>query len=99
MSSYSLSSSLGRFNVIGIAEAISFLALLGIAMPLKYAANLPEAVKYTGWVHGLLFILYIFICIETAIAEKWSFKVSALAFFASLVPFGPFLFHKYILNK
>lgn len=99
MSTYSLSSSLGRFRIIGTAEAISFLLLLGIAMPLKYAAGIPEAVKYTGWAHGLLFVLYIFVTIETAIAERWSFKTTALAFLASLFPFGPFLFDKYVLDK
>lgn len=38
---------------------ISFLVLLFVAMPLKYAAGIPEAVKYTGWAHGILFILYV----------------------------------------
>jgi len=32
----------------GKAEGISFLVLLFIAMPLKYMANMPEAVKIVG---------------------------------------------------
>ncbi|MEP7128906.1 MAG: DUF3817 domain-containing protein, partial [Chitinophagales bacterium] len=51
--------SIGRLRLAGITEGISFLVLLFIAMPLKYFADIPEAVKYTGWLHGLLFILYL----------------------------------------
>lgn len=98
MSKYNLSSAVGRFRVVGTAEAISFLLLLGIAMPLKYFAGLPLAVKYTGWAHGVLFIAYIFVTIDTAITLKWGFKNTALALVASLVPFGPFIFDKYILK-
>ncbi len=42
--------------VVAIAEGISFLILLFIAMPLKYFAELPEVVLYVGWIHGVLFI-------------------------------------------
>ena len=45
---------LGRFRLVAISEGISFLLLLFIAMPLKYAAGMPEGVTYVGWAHGLL---------------------------------------------
>ena len=43
---------------VGYAEGTSFLLLLGIAMPLKYAADIPEGVEVVGMLHGLLFILF-----------------------------------------
>ena len=46
-------------RVIGILEGVSYLVLLGIAMPLKYIYAIPEAVKFTGWAHGVLFMAYI----------------------------------------
>ncbi|MGN6531837.1 MAG: DUF3817 domain-containing protein, partial [Ginsengibacter sp.] len=52
--------SIRQLRWIGIAEGISFLLLLGVAMPLKYLYDFPVAVKVTGWIHGLLFILYSF---------------------------------------
>jgi integral membrane protein len=48
---------LHRFRMIGIAEGISFLVLLLVAMPLKYFFNFPEAVKVVGWAHGALLLL------------------------------------------
>jgi integral membrane protein len=86
-----LSSPLGRLRVIGIIEGISFLLLLGVAMPLKYMANKPEYVKYTGWVHGILFMLYLVALLHVIIVHRWSLKKIALGVLASVFPFGPFL--------
>ena len=41
----------------GWIEGVSFLVLLGVAMPLKYFAGMPRAVTYFGWIHGVLFVL------------------------------------------
>lgn len=84
-------STLGRFRLVAIVEGISYLVLLGIAMPLKYFAQLPEAVKYTGWIHGVLFVWYMALLLKVWIQYRWSFGKVALAFIASLLPFGTFV--------
>ncbi|TCD00966.1 DUF3817 domain-containing protein [Pedobacter psychroterrae] len=78
------------FRKIAVAEGISYILLVFIAMPLKYWADLPLAVKYTGWAHGVLFMLYIVLLIMAWLEYKWSFKRAALFGFASLIPFAPF---------
>jgi len=65
--------------------------LMGVAMPLKYFAGFPEAVKWTGWIHGILFICYCLAIFAALVGGRISFGKSVLAFGASLVPFGPFL--------
>ncbi len=85
-----MSSSLEKFRHIALAEGVSFLVLLGIAMPLKYMADMPMPVKVVGWVHGVLFILYVVVGAMAARAEGWSLGFSAVAFLASLVPGGTF---------
>lgn len=82
-----------RFKWIGIAEAISFILLLGIAMPLKYMAGMPKAVSVTGMAHGLLFIAYLYVAYACYQEFGWSFKKLAAAFIAAFLPFGPFVFH------
>ncbi len=84
-------STLGRFRLIAILEGISYLVLLGIAMPLKYFAHLPGSVKYTGWIHGVLFVLYIILLLKVWSQYRWSFSKAVLAFIASLLPFGTFV--------
>lgn len=64
---------------------------MGVAMPLKYFAGIPEAVKWTGWIHGLLFIGYCFAILAALVNGRISFGKSVLAFVAALLPFGPFL--------
>ena len=86
-----LSTSLGRLRVVGIAEGISFLALLGIAMPLKYMAGMPMAVRIVGSLHGALFVLYAMVLLIAWLDRGWSFGKAVALFFASVVPFGPFI--------
>lgn len=85
-----LKSPLGRLRIVAILEGISFLVLLGIAMPLKYLAGIPEPVRVVGMAHGVLFVLYVILLIQVAIEKSWSFKKSILAFIASFIPFGTF---------
>lgn len=81
---------LGRLRLIGYLEGISFLVLLFIAMPLKYLAHQPAAVKTVGMAHGLLFVLYVFLLIQNTIELSWSWRKAALGFVASLLPLGTF---------
>jgi integral membrane protein len=83
--------SIGLVRLTGMIEGVSFLVLLGVAMPLKYFAGIPEAVKWTGWIHGLLFIFYCLAILLALVNGRLSFGKSVLAFFAALIPFGPFL--------
>jgi len=87
---------LNRFRRVAIWEGISFLLLLGIAMPIKYGLGNPWPVKVVGWGHGILFTAYIIFLFQVATEYSWSFRKSFLAFLASLVPFGPFLFDRHL---
>lgn len=78
------------FCTVAFWEAISFLLLMLFAMPLKYAAGMPLAVKYTGWVHGLLFIVYVMLLVGCWIQEGWKPGRVIGFFVASLLPFVPF---------
>lgn len=84
-------SAIGRLRMAGIAEGISFITLLFIAMPLKYIAGDARMVLYVGWVHGLLFMLFILALITVKITLEWKFKKTLLSFLASLIPFGTFV--------
>ena len=83
---------LKKFRIVAIAEGISFLILLFIAMPLKYMADQPLLVKFTGWAHGVLFVLYIYTLLKVWMEWNWEIKKVLLAFLASLLPFGTFYF-------
>lgn len=85
---------LSLFRKVAVAEGISYIALIFIAMPLKYFAGIPLAVKYTGWAHGVFFMLYVVMVIMCWMEYKWKIGKTALIFFASLLPFAPFYVDK-----
>ncbi len=83
-----------RFRWVAILEGISFLVLLFIAMPLKYLADLPLAVKYVGWAHGVLFMGYIVLAIPLFTRLKWPIERIYGVGIASLLPFGTFVLER-----
>jgi len=85
-----LQTPIGRFRVIAILEGISYL-LFGITMPLKYSMGITAPNYFVGMAHGFLFIAYLATCAQCVYLYKWSIKNAALAFIASLVPFGTFI--------
>ncbi len=87
------------FRKIALAEGISFLVLLFIAMPLRKFAGIPEAVKIVGWLHGVLFIAFIISLAYVAWRLRWSFVKIVLAFIASLIPFGTFLLDRNLKHE
>jgi integral membrane protein len=70
--------------------------LLFIAMPMKYMYGITEATKIVGMVHGILFIIFVFILLKAKIEYKWSMIWSIVAFTSSLIPFGTFFIDKKI---
>jgi integral membrane protein len=48
-----------NYLTVGKIEGYSYLALLFIAMPLKYLADIPTAVRIAGSIHGVLFVAFV----------------------------------------
>jgi integral membrane protein len=77
-------------RLTSIAEGLSYLLLLGVAMPLKYVFHHEFAVKIAGSIHGALFVV---LCLMILLALMWAklpFKTAILVGIASLLPAGPF---------
>ena len=85
-----MKNSMSVLRLLAFLEGISFVALLGIAMPLKYYYAKPEAVKIIGMAHGVLFILYTINLLIVHLKLRWSYGKTLGAFVAALIPFGTF---------
>jgi integral membrane protein len=84
------STPIGRLRAVGFVEGISFLLLLGVAMPLKYLAGMPEAVRIVGMAHGALWVLFVLSVGEVWAERRWPLARVGWALFSSVVPFGTF---------
>ncbi|AFH61899.1 DUF3817 domain-containing protein [Paenibacillus caseinilyticus] len=82
---------IGRLRVVGLLEGISFLLLLGIAMPLKYMLDLPQMVSVVGMAHGVLFVAYLLAVAHVTFVHRWSLLKVLFAVIASFLPFGTFM--------
>jgi|TARA_A200000113_G_scaffold214612_1_gene218104 integral membrane protein len=86
-------------RILGNIEGVSYLLLLGVAMPMKYYFEMPMAVKIVGMAHGVLFVAY---CVLLAFCLKrfnWSLKFGAYLFIATLIPFGTFVTDRKLRDK
>lgn len=86
-----LRNSLTRVRLFSAMDGVSFLVLIGIAMPLKYIAGDPILVRYVGMTHGVLFILFVASLFHASMRYQWELKFSLFCFACSLIPFAPFL--------
>src|SRR5687767_4286204 len=79
------------FRKVALAEGVSFLVLLFVAMPLKYFAGMPLAVTIVGGLHGMLFVAFIILAYQIKETYKKNFKWVLKTFLASIIPFGTFV--------
>jgi integral membrane protein len=92
-------SELKKFRLINKIEGYSFIILLFVAMPLKYAFGYPMATKIAGMLHGFLFLAFIYQLLEATRDVPFSKKEAILYFVLSLVPFGSFYTDKLCRRK
>lgn len=83
-----------RLHRMGRIEGVSLLVLLGVAMPLKYVAGLPLAVRIVGSLHGLLWVIYMLLLAQVWRTLRWPFSTVVTAGVASVLPFGPWWFER-----
>ena len=92
-------SQIRTFRLTALAEGVSFLILLFIAMPMKYFMGMPEVVRVVGSIHGVLFTLYVGQLARIHFTQRWSFSFSLYALLASVIPFGTFMLDKQLRKK
>ncbi len=83
-------------RMVAILEGISLLALLFVAMPLKYHYGMPEAVSLAGAAHGGLFLVFSGVLIVVSQRHAWTDRFSFMVFLASMIPFASFVMDRRI---
>jgi len=81
---------------LAIIEGISTLVLFGIAMPLKYFAGMPLAVRIVGSLHGALFVALVVMLLLAVRKVPISLALAAGGIAAAIVPGGPFLLDRHL---
>lgn len=87
-----MSDSRTLLRIVSFVEGITFVGLMGIAMPLKYLSDpqWPLPVKIAGPIHGGFVILLIALLFWVVPKYGWKMSRAVVVFVAMLIPFGPF---------
>lgn len=75
---------------LAFADGLALLALVLVAVPVKYLLAIPLGVKLLGPVHGTLFIsltLTLLAALKRGVVRP---RLAALLFFGALIPLGAF---------
>jgi integral membrane protein len=89
---------LNMTRLAGYADGTTLLLLLGVAMPLKYWADLPLAVTIVGSIHGWVFIVYLMTVLYAQLRLQWHVKWTLFSVAAGFVPFANYALN-HALNK
>lgn len=92
-------SSLRSLSILALVEGASLVALIGVAMPLKYYAGLPEAVRVVGLAHGVLFLWATSTLIFVLTRGHLTPLKGVSVFAASLIPFAGLWSHRMLVHS
>jgi len=79
-----------RLRWMSLIDAVTYVLLVGIAMPLKYAAGMPMAVTVVGMVHGLVWMMLMWLLMRTRFETDWPSSRLWILGIAALLPVVPF---------
>jgi integral membrane protein len=82
---------LRRMRAVSLLEGTTLLLLLGVAVPLKHLAGIPIATAIMGPIHGIAFVLYIWMLVQTVSIGGWTRAAAARMILAAFIPFGAFV--------
>lgn len=87
------------FRYSSIADAVSFLILLCIAMPARTFWGHHFAVTYAGRAHGFIFVVFCILLFFAMLKAKWSLKTAFLLGLSAVVPALPFFIDPWLKKE
>jgi integral membrane protein len=88
-----------RLGIVSLLEASTLILLLFVAVPLKHLAGWPAAVAVVGPIHGLAFLAFLWLAIETAAGGECSKREAARLVLMAFIPFGGFASFVFLRRK
>lgn len=90
---------LRRLEIVSFVEGATLVLLVCVALPIKHFTGHADAVHVMGPVHGLAFLAYGWIAIQTVAGGGWNKADVTRLFGSALVPFGGFFNLPFLLRK
>jgi integral membrane protein len=84
---------------VSLLEGTTLVALVFVAVPLEHLGGYPLAVTWMGSIHGMAFLLYVWMLIQTISGGDWTWPEILRAGVAAIVPFGGFVNERWLRRK
>ena len=88
-----------RYRVMAWIVGILLIALILVAVPLKYAGGIEEPVAVIGTLHGWLYAIFFVTACDLALRARWSLRGSVLVLVAGTVPILSFLAERIVTRR
>ena len=86
-------------RAVSLLEGITLVLLIFVAVPLKHLAGYSIATATMGPIHGMAFLLYIWMLAQTASSCEWPRSEVIQLFICACVPFGAFVNERSLKRK
>ena len=77
---------LTRYRAMAWIVGILLIALVLVAVPIKYIAHVDEPVTVLGTLHGWLYFIFFLTACDLAVRARWTLKQTVLTVLAGTVP-------------
>ena len=88
-----------RYRVMAWIVGVLLIALILVAVPLKYAADLDQPVAVIGTLHGWLYFIFFLVACDLALRARWTLKGAVLVLLAGTVPILSFVAERIATRK
>ncbi len=90
---------LGRYRVMAWVVGVLLIALVLVAVPVKYLGGPDEPVAVIGTAHGWLYFIFFLTACDLAIRARWTLKGTVLVLLAGTVPILSFVAERIATRK
>ncbi len=90
---------LTRYRVMAWIVGVLLIALVLVAVPLKYLAGIEGPVTVLGTLHGWLYFVFFLTACDLALRARWTLKGTALVLVAGTVPILSFAAERIATRK
>jgi integral membrane protein len=91
-----------RYRVMAYATGVLLVALVLVAMPVKYVDALggdPHLVEVIGPIHGWLYFVYLITAFWLAVKARWGLWFTVGVLLAGTIPFASFVAERAVVHR
>ena len=90
---------IGRMRIASVLEATTLAVLVLVAVPLKHAFGMPALFSVMGPVHGLAFLFYIWMLIQSHFQIGWSGREWVRMILCAFIPLAGFVNERLLKHR